>query len=239
MSIKIGIVEDEMIIADDLQDTLIELGYEVTNPCVTYTEALEMLATEKPDLVLLDIHLAGKKDGIDVAKIIENEYLLPFIFLTSFSDKLTLDRVKSVSPSAYLTKPYKEADLKISIEMGLHQFNSRNKKSLPIQTDEAYVFIKHKNVFNKIFFKDILFIKSDKNYIDIHTIDEKKLVHRSTANQFLTDAPSHFFQQVHKRYWVNLEHVNKLCIHDIHLGDHLVPIGRIYKADLMEKLGVN
>ncbi len=79
--IKIGIVEDEAIIADNLSNTLTQLGYDVAEPATSYAEAITMIETEKPDLLLLDIQLKGKKDGIDLAMKIKEDYHLPFIFL--------------------------------------------------------------------------------------------------------------------------------------------------------------
>ena len=80
---KVLVVEDEIIIADNICDSLIDLGYEVTEPAINYTEAILIIEKEKPDIAILDIHLSGKKTGIDIAKKINENYNFPFIFLTS------------------------------------------------------------------------------------------------------------------------------------------------------------
>jgi CheY-like chemotaxis protein len=85
--IKIGIVEDEMVIAAVIQDCLLKLGYETTEPASNYAEALEMLHNEQPDLVILDIRIAGKKDGIQVAEYIREHYAMPLIFLVPSATK--------------------------------------------------------------------------------------------------------------------------------------------------------
>ena len=90
--IKIGIVEDEVVIAHTIESTLDDLGYEYCGPASSYGEALELLETDKPDLLLLDINLSGKRDGIDLAEKINLLYRLPFIFLTANSDLTTIDR---------------------------------------------------------------------------------------------------------------------------------------------------
>ena len=84
--LKIGVVEDELIIARTILNTLDELGYSHCGPAINYTEAIEMLEQNKPDLLLLDIQLSGKKDGIDVAQKLNELYQVPFIFLTANSD---------------------------------------------------------------------------------------------------------------------------------------------------------
>ena len=86
--IKIGVVEDELIIADSICSTLRQLGYDTTEPATSYTEALSMIENEKPDLMLLDINLAGSKDGIQLAAEIKARYDLPFIFLTANTKKM-------------------------------------------------------------------------------------------------------------------------------------------------------
>src|SRR3954470_23249348 len=100
--IKIGIVEDERVIALSIESTLDDLGYDHCGPASSYGEALELLETDTPDLLLLDINLAGKKDGIDVAEKINVLYNIPFIFLTANSDMATIERAKKVKPHAYI-----------------------------------------------------------------------------------------------------------------------------------------
>ena len=104
--LKIGVVEDELVIARTILTTLDELGYLHCGPSINYTEALEMLEHDKPDLLLLDIQLAGRKDGFDIAEHINERYKLPFIFLTANSDIETIDRAKKVKPHAYIVKPF-------------------------------------------------------------------------------------------------------------------------------------
>ena len=91
---KIGIVEDEVIIADNLSQILEKLGYEVIEPASTYDEGLSMLQNDQPDIVLLDVHLNNKKDGIDLAWKVKDEFDIPFIFLTANADAATVERAK-------------------------------------------------------------------------------------------------------------------------------------------------
>ncbi|MGB0430024.1 MAG: response regulator, partial [Bacteroidia bacterium] len=127
--VKILVVEDEIVIADNICDSLDELGYEVCEPAINYTEAVELLEAEKPDIAILDIQLAGSKDGIDLAWKIKEDYDIPFIFLTSNADPRTVDRAKKLTPPAYLIKPFVKDDLYTSIELALynHYGNSFSK----------------------------------------------------------------------------------------------------------------
>ncbi|MCC6383807.1 MAG: response regulator [Bacteroidia bacterium] len=115
------VVEDESIVAKDIQNTLIRLGYHVPATASSAVTAFDKLEEFKPDLVFLDIKLKGNVDGIQIAERIKTEYDIPVIFLTSFVDKNTLDRAKVTEPYAYLVKPYNEPDLQSAVEMALYK----------------------------------------------------------------------------------------------------------------------
>jgi DNA-binding response OmpR family regulator len=115
--IKIGIVEDELLIAEKVKIILTDIGYKVCEPVSNYDAALEMIKAEKPDFLLLDVNLGKEKDGIDIARVINEQFFLPFIFLTANSDKLTIDRAKEVRPYAYLVKPFTKEELFAAIEI--------------------------------------------------------------------------------------------------------------------------
>lgn len=120
-STSIMIVEDEHIIAWDLQTTLQELGYTVSAIVSSGEMVLQKLAETPPDLVLMDIHLKGELDGIMVATQIRAQYDIPVIYLTSYSDQNTLERAQISEPFGYLLKPFEERELHISIEMALYK----------------------------------------------------------------------------------------------------------------------
>jgi CheY-like chemotaxis protein len=105
---SILIVEDEMILAMNTRHTLEEAGYRVTGIAITGEEALLMAEREKPDLVLVDITLSGKIDGIDAAKKMIEELGIPVIYLTGNSDEGTLERARRTNPAGILQKPTEE-----------------------------------------------------------------------------------------------------------------------------------
>lgn len=128
MKKNILIVENEVIIADDLAMLLKKLGYAPLEPALTYKEAIQLLANEKIDLVILDINLNTRKTGIDLARFIRENYDLPFIFLTSYTDPKTLELAKPTLPYAYLVKPYEARDLMMSIEIAINNHKSFSAK---------------------------------------------------------------------------------------------------------------
>jgi len=90
--------------------------------------ALDMLYSRQVCLVLLDIHIEGQKNGIEVAEIINKKYAIPFIYLTSFSDEMTLDKAKKTKAHGYIVKPFDETNLRTSITIALHNFHSTKQK---------------------------------------------------------------------------------------------------------------
>jgi CheY-like chemotaxis protein len=120
--IRILIVEDELVIAEDLKMQLESLGYSVTGIAKTYEKALTLLGENTPDLMLVDIKLKGEKDGIELAEKIKRTCDFPLIFLTSHSDSNTVERAKRVHPDGYLVKPFEAKDLYTSIEIAFANY---------------------------------------------------------------------------------------------------------------------
>lgn len=124
---RIWVVEDERIIARDLARTLTELGYQVAGISGSGEDALQQVLADPPELVLMDVRLAGELDGIETAKAIKREHDVPIIFLTAHSDDETFNRASAAAPLAYLVKPFNGVDLKCSIELALrrHEIDAR------------------------------------------------------------------------------------------------------------------
>lgn len=117
MPTKVLIVEDESIIALDLQRRLINLGYEAPRIAATREQTMAAIREIEPDMVLMDINIAGAVDGIDTAA----ELKVPFIFLTAYSEEKTLERARQTKPYGYLLKPYSERELHATIQMALER----------------------------------------------------------------------------------------------------------------------
>jgi len=117
------IVEDEAVMAMDLQRRLRKLGYMESVVKGNSEAAINYLAIHNPNLILCDINIHGKKDGIDVAEYVMEEKSIPLIFVSALSDKGTLDRAKKTLPYGYIVKPFKDRDLATAIEMALYKYS--------------------------------------------------------------------------------------------------------------------
>src|SRR5207249_1586763 len=124
---SIFIVEDEAIVAADLTSKLRRLGYTVTGATARGEDAVTFVRDRRPDLVLMDIRLAGRMDGIEAADQIRAKYGLPVVYLTAHSDHATLQRAKLTEPFGYITKPFEERELRTQIAMALHKHQADKK----------------------------------------------------------------------------------------------------------------
>ena len=146
---KIVIIEDEAIIALTLTSALSRLGHSVAAHFTTGEDFIEYVnilpENYLPDLILMDITLAGKLDGIETIEIVKEKYNIPAIYLTAVSSEAILEKAKITEPYAYILKPFNERELHISIEIALYKFKaeSRIKKAKP----NSELFSMHSPIF--------------------------------------------------------------------------------------------
>ncbi len=129
--LRILIVEDEPVIAENISMYLDNADFEVSGIAYDSLEAKDQLITNTPDAAILDVNLESEEDGIDIAGYINERFQLPFLFLTSYSDKETLERAKKVKPSGYIVKPFNEKTLLASLEIAISNFTAEKNHSLP------------------------------------------------------------------------------------------------------------
>ena len=118
---NILIVEDELIVALNIQVKLRQLGYDAPRKVTSGEQALELVREQRPDLILMDIKLAGNIDGIEAARLIQAEANVPVVYLTAHADEATLQRAKATAPFGYIVKPFEPRDLSSAIEMALYR----------------------------------------------------------------------------------------------------------------------
>ncbi len=118
---KVLVIEDEIIIAMDLENRLQKLGYMVAGIAASGKEAIQAIESKRPELVLMDIVIRGDIDGIDTAGIIKEEFDIPVVFLTAHSDPATLKRARITQPFGYLLKPFDDRELQSNIEIAIYK----------------------------------------------------------------------------------------------------------------------
>jgi len=129
---RVLIVEDEPVIAENISMYLDNNDFEVSGIAYDSGEAIEQLQNNTPDAAILDINLESEEDGIDIANFINQRYQIPFLFLTSYSDKETLQRAKNVNPSGYIVKPFNEKTLLASLEIAINNHAADTNNKMPL-----------------------------------------------------------------------------------------------------------
>ena len=242
-NINILIVEDDPIIAADLEDRLQDMGYHVIGAFDTGEAAFAALDTAKPDLILMDIQLAGLWNGIETTQHMAAKGNFFIIYLTSNSDDVTFKQAKQMKPAAFLSKPFRGRDLKHAIELAIVQSNQQNDKGQDKQIVLAQavimddrLFIKHKDQLDRVFFNDILWVEADDYYCKVITPSRELLITQSLSKFSEKLANRLDFYRVHRSYLVNLKHIEQIGDGHLLIGKKRIPISQSAKSELLQRL---
>jgi DNA-binding LytR/AlgR family response regulator len=238
---KILIVEDEMIIAANISLQLTSLGYEVTGIIPRGEETLLHIDQQQPDIVLLDINLKGKIDGIETAKIMQKSYDIPIIYLTGNADEAHFNRAKTTNPYAFISKPFKKLDLQRAIELTVNRIktektpeNTFEEKTIPYILSDS-IFVKHLEKMVKVDIKDILYIEAERNYCRIYSKFKEYLL-VMTLKDLDEKLPSKHFIRVHRSFIVNLSQIDEVATSHIVIGKKAIPLSKSLKEELLNRL---
>ncbi len=130
--IKILIVEDDPLIAADIEQCLNNIDFQVSSVVYNTEDAVHQLEKNTPDAVLLDINLGEITDGIDIADLINKKFQLPFLYITSHADRQTIERAKKTQPAGYIIKPFDERDILAGLEIALYNYSQRKNITQPV-----------------------------------------------------------------------------------------------------------
>lgn len=245
---KILIVEDQGIVAKDIENSLKKLGYTVPAIVSSGEKSIEATEEMKPDLVLMDIMLKGKMDGIEAANEIHEKYNIPVIFLTANADDKTVNDAKAAEPYGYIIKPFREKELQTTIEMALykHEKDFRLKKERDFyysiaegQKSADSIYVRSEYRLNKIRFDEIYYVEALKDYVIIYTKDNSYTTH-STMKNILSILPLKEFVRVHRSYIVRLDKIFSIKYPDLVIEDKkkVIPVGGLYKKELYSRLNL-
>ena len=240
------IVEDESIVAKDLEMTLKKLGYTVVGVVDTAEKAVSTALSKKPDVVLMDIVLKGKDSGIVAAEQIKDEYDVPIIYLTANADADTVEMAKFTEPHGYIVKPFKEVELQTAIELAIYKFKQEAKVkeerdtlfSLVESQDKRGSFmVKNKSKYIRLDPEEIIFVEALKDYVVINTTDSRYTIH-STMKEIEKKLPKEIYLRVHRSYIVQIKAIDSIEYANITLKNvkKQIPVGGSYKDDLQTAL---
>jgi DNA-binding LytR/AlgR family response regulator len=220
---KILIVEDELLIAGYLERSLEKHGYSVPMIAIDYEQAITALRTIKLDLVLLDINLSGKKGGIEVAHHINEEYRIPFLYLTSNTDKVTLAKLKETQPAGFLSKPIQAATLTTNIDILFQNLK-------PIHPE---VIIKIGATTHRYFIEDITYALADHVYTELFCKKGSDIL-RISLQGLIDEFPEGEMIRVNRSVAVRrkaIDRIDKTCIY---IADKVFKISRGMSDEVMD-----
>ncbi len=237
-NVKIFIVEDDAIIRATLKLMLTQNNFDIAGEADEAEDAFDKINESKPDLALLDINLKSNKDGIWLAEQLRIHHNLPIVFLTAYSDGKTLEKVMKTKPNGFLSKPFKQVDIFSSINIALQNFSlaEESLKYSPKYIEQRspqidFLYVKEKNVLVKILFKDVSYLKSDGNYVEIH-IATRKYVLRAKLTDMLSKLPTDKFVQAHQRYIVNVQRLNAVGNSFVIIGEEKIPVSKKFASGI-------
>jgi len=219
-SLRILIVEDEILIADMIKRYLVKEGHQVIGTAISFEEAVHLYSLQKPDIALLDIRLSGPKTGIDFAQVLRKEpQPIPFIYLTSQMDKITINKAKETLPAGYLTKPIQKYSLYTTIEIAMHNHvvKKGNKQNITLADGTK----KYQTNF-----KDILYLQADHIYVKVNLQNGMQILQRGTLKELMEQLPSEKFIQTHRSFVINTDHVDQWDTQNIYIKGHEIPLSR-------------
>jgi len=215
-AIKILIIEDEVLISELIKNYLISFGFSEVYLAHTKNQSIQMIDHVNPDLILLDLHLQQPKDGLDIAKMIDERGGPPYIFITANADMFIIQEAIHTKATSYITKPLKKTDLFAAIQIAL---------KLKAKPETSFLVIKENNSNLKLAFDKILYIEGNSNYINIFTTTQKVITRQSLEWAEL-ELPENLFMRIHRSYIVNLRAVQRTSSKSVFIRDIEIPISR-------------
>ncbi len=252
-TIKVIIVEDDKIIAEDLKHLLLDIGYEVSGIADNGRDAIKIFEAKQPDIALLDIQVLGDIDGVELARKFNEIRKIPIIFLTAQADFQTVERAKSIKPAAYLLKPFDERHLHISIDLAFSNFLTpivnenpciKNTESITTKLSADLILMKGDTIFLKQNYKfvqlklvDLLYLEADGNHCTLY-FKNQKIILRLSLSMVIDRLNHDSIVRVHRSYAINLNMVDEFDESQIVIQKKSIPFSSNYRDAFLQKFNI-
>ncbi len=232
-SLKILVVEDEILIAKTIQIYLQDRQHLVLGLAISYDEAVHAYRLRRPDLVLLDIRLYGEKSGIDFANFLrQQEIMVPFLYLTSQFDERIMEIALLTNPYGYLVKPFRKESLWTAVESSYNLYLSSSK-----QEKEPHLLITDGKNNYSLKPSEIIYIQADHVYLKIFVKNGKEIMIRKSLLQFLQEFPNPLFINCHRSYIINKIYITSWNQDVITMNHKIcITISRTRKAEILAQI---
>lgn len=226
--LKVLVVEDEILIAENISDTLKSFGIELIKLSHDKASAIETFNHFCPNIVLLDIRMEGETTGLEIGDFLQSKNT-PFMYITSHSDMAMMQKIIKTKPFAYLSKPIKKTDLLANLLLFTENLKNQTSNTLTIKDNNTSFLLN---------LSEIKYVKSEGNYITIFC-DNDKYVFRKNIESFYNELNQNDFYKPHRSYIVNLSKVKSYTKKEILVDDVEIPISRLLVNDFITRIKVN
>lgn len=234
---KILIVEDEMILSQSMVLTLARKGYDCKT-AISGEEAINMLSNFAPDLILMDIGLGGKIDGISTAGIIRQRYTAPIIFITEQQNEGVFRQALGTLPHNYLNKPHTDAGLLQAVEVAL-ELSPHLPMQLPTHFGERVsdgIFVFSDNQYKKVLFCDILFLEAEGMTTIMYCALNKQYRISLSSNNVVGQLAYPGIVRTSRSYYVNIHQIDSIKNDELTVHNRTVPMSKSYKENVLSRI---
>jgi DNA-binding LytR/AlgR family response regulator len=221
MTKNILVVDDEVLLAHTVAEMLRSMGYNNITSETSFEPAKDRISKREAELVLLDINLGNGEEGLELARLCD-ELKLPFIFISSYSDKETLDKAIGTNPLAYLIKPISEGNLYSTLQLVTKQQQSNTRHTVQFKDGTEQIHLPLEN---------ILYLKAENVYVNVVTAF-KTYLYRGSLQSFIDKLPQGALVQTHRSYAVNPTHIERIGANYLVIQQAEIPISRSFKHQI-------
>jgi len=247
-ALSVLIVEDEFLVAADIEESLESLGYKIQNTVASGEAAIAEVEKNLPDIILMDIVLKGEMSGIEAAIMIQHKHNVPIIYLTANADVSTVEKAKLSLPYGYILKPFTDKELHTVIEVARFKFESDIKYKMDsdqfnrffkqaVQDENDIKIIESSDGLEKIDLKKVYFVESGNNQTLIHMLND--IVIAKTAMAELEHYfPAETFVRVSKDYLINVQKIFLVKLPEIIIADKMtvIVVEDKYKREIEDRI---
>lgn len=233
---SIYVVEDEPLICKQLRLILADLNVYLCGDSHDPEEAFLEICALGPDIILLDINLGNKMDGIDLARKLMAQGHLHFIYITSYHDAETLERARITLPLAFIIKPFNQAMIESNLQIAIYKIDQQAKLRQEKQSRQP-IFFKVGASLVQIKPDQIVYIEAFDNYAYVQTMERRILLpHTLKSIEFKLDSSK--FIRVHKSYLANIDKISSIQEGFVYLDSHKVRLGKVYRQKLIDLIQI-
>lgn len=236
MKVKVLVVEDEVIVAEELVQLLTIEGYDIIGRATSASQALQLCRQNPPDIALLDININGDRNGIALANELTKLQDMTVIFLTAYDDKEYIKQAAELNAYSFIIKPFQSKSLIASVRLAAESI-AIDKQGLAGEEQllDDRIFIKSGDRFHKVMIDEVTYGEAVGSYTKLRINGDYTTI-AINLKKFMDKITSPLFVRVHRSYVVNIAKVDSINGNTIYMGEHQIPMSSSYREQLLNKI---